>query len=194
MKRALFLLFAAGLVLPFGAACGGNDNEVAPTATVDKGGPEMTMTLTSPAFVAGQPIPSKYTCDGDNVSPPLQWDQPPAGTQSLALIMDDPDAPSGDFVHWVYYDQPPALSNLPEGVSTDEKPSQGGTNGKNGAGRSGYTGPCPPSGTHRYYFRLLALDTTLDAVAGLTEDQFLQAAEGHVLAQAELMGVYSRPQ
>jgi len=152
----------------------------------------MTMSLTSTAFAAGESIPTKYTCDGKNVSPPLQWDQPPAVTQSLALIVDDPDAPSGMFVHWVYYDLPPASRGLPEDVSTDAKPSQGGTNGNNGAGRSGYTGPCPPSGTHRYFFRLYALDTKLDGAAGLTKDQFLQSMEGHILAQAELMGVYSR--
>ena len=92
------------------------------------------------------------------------------------------------------YDLPPASRGLPEGVSTDAKPSQGGTNGKNGAGISGYTGPCPPSGTHRYFFRLYALDSKLDAAAGLSKDQLLQAMEGHILAQGELMGVYSRSQ
>jgi Raf kinase inhibitor-like YbhB/YbcL family protein len=152
----------------------------------------MTMSLTSTAFAAGESIPTKYTCDGENLSPPLQWDQPPAGTKSLALIVEDPDAPSGTFVHWVYYDLPPEMRGLPEGVSTDENPSQGGTNGKNGANAPGYTGPCPPSGTHRYFFRLYALDTKLDAAAGLTKDALLQAMEGHVLAQGELMGVYNR--
>jgi Raf kinase inhibitor-like YbhB/YbcL family protein len=150
------------------------------------------MSLTSTAFAAGESIPTNYTCDGENVSPPLEWGQPPARTQSLALIVEDPDAPSGTFVHWVYYDLPPEMRGLPEGVSTDDKPSQGGTNGKNGANALGYTGPCPPSGTHRYFFRLYALDTKLDAAAGLTKDALLQAMEGHVLAQGELMGVYNR--
>ena len=191
MNRALFLLLI-GVVLTAAIGCGGGGEKAVATPTVETGGRQVTMALTSSAFAAGESIPAKYTCDGDNVSPPLQWEQPPAGTQSLALIMDDPDAPSGTFVHWVYYDLSPASSGLPEGVSNDEKPSQGGTNGKNGVGRLGYTGPCPPSGMHRYFFRLIALDATLDAAAGLTDDQLLQAMQGHVLTQAELMGVYSR--
>jgi len=194
MKRILFLL-VVGLIVTLTAGCGGDDEETAATPTAASGGgQQMSIELTSTAFAAGEPIPAKYTCDGDNVSPPLEWGQPPAGTESLALIMDDPDAPSGTFVHWVYYDLAPTVSGLPEGVSTDEKPSQGGTNGKNGAGRSGYTGPCPPSGSHRYFFRLYALDSELGAAAGLSKDQLLQAMEGHLLAQGELMGVYSRPQ
>lgn len=192
MQGALiFLLVSIALSVSIGCG-GGGGNDVAATPTEGKGGQQMTMSLTSTAFAAGESIPPKYTCDGENVSPSLQWEQPPAGTQSLALIMDDPDAPSGTFVHWVYYDLPPALRALPEGVPAGEKPSQGGMNGNNGAGRSGYTGPCPPSGTHRYFFRLYALDTKLDAAPGLTKDKLLQAMEGHVLAQAELMGVYSR--
>ena len=154
----------------------------------------MAIALTSSAFAAGESIPPKYTCDGDNVSPPLEWGQPPVGTKSLALIMDDPDAPSGTFVHWVYYDLPADVRSLPEGVSKDEKPSQGGTGGKNGANGFGYTGPCPPSGSHRYFFRLYALDTHVDPVAGLTKDQLLKAMADHILAQGELMGIYSRSQ
>jgi hypothetical protein len=152
----------------------------------------MTISMSSPAFADGELIPVKYTCDGENVSPPLEWGGLPAGAQSLALIMDDPDAPSGTFVHWVIYDLPPTLSGLPEDVPSDEKPSVGGTQGNNGAGKLGYTGPCPPSGTHHYFFRLYALDARLDAAAGLSKDKLLQAMEGHVLAQGELMGIYSR--
>ena len=191
MKRILFLL-VVGLAVPLVAGCGGDDEEPAATPTAGNGRQQVRMTLTSPAFADGGSIPTKYTCDGENLSPPLEWGQPPAGTQSLALIMDDPDAPSGTFVHWVYYDLPPELRGLPEGVLTDEKPSQGGANGANGVGRSGYTGPCPPSGMHRYFFRLYALGAKLDAAAGLTKDALSQAMEGHILAQAELMGVYSR--
>jgi Raf kinase inhibitor-like YbhB/YbcL family protein len=192
MKKALvFPLIAIGLTAGIGCA-GGGGNDVAATPIEGEGGQQMTMSLTSTAFAAGESIPPKFTCDGENVSPALQWDQPPAGTQSLALIMDDPDAPSGMFVHWVYYDLPPTSRGLPEGVAAGDKPSPGGTQGNNGAGRSGYTGPCPPSGTHRYFFRLYALDTRLDAAAGLTKDKLLQAMGGHILAQAELMGVYSR--
>jgi len=193
MKRILFLL-VVGLAVTFISACGGDYEEPAATPTAIVGGPQATMTLTSTAFAAGDPIPTKYACDGDNVSPPLEWDEPPTGTRSLALIMDDPDAPSGEFVHWVLYDLPATLRGLPEGVSIDEKPSQGGTNGTNGAGRSGYTGPCPPSGTHRYFFRLYAVDYELDASPGLTKNQLLQAMAGDILAQGELMGTYSRPQ
>lgn len=151
-----------------------------------------TMSMTSPAFAAGESIPQEYTCDGDNTSPALQWEQPPAGTQSLALIVDDPDAPSGTFVHWVYYNLPPTARGLPENVPADENPPTGGTQGKNGAGTTGYTGPCPPSGTHRYFFHLYALDTKFGAAPGLTQEQLLQAMQGHILAQAELMGLYSR--
>jgi hypothetical protein len=154
----------------------------------------MTLSLTSSAFAAGESIPTKYTCDGDNISPPLEWGQPPSGTQSLALILDDPDAPSGIFVHWVIYDLPPTLRGLPEGVSTDGHPAQGGTNGKNGAGSLGYTGPCPPSGTHRYVFRLFALDTKLNADPGLTSNELQQAATEHTVANAQFEGTYSRSQ
>lgn len=153
-----------------------------------------TITMTSSAFAAGAKIPAKYTCDGESLSPPLQWDAPPSGTQSLALIVDDPDAPSGTFVHWVIYGLPPALRALPEGVSTDERPATGGLNGTNGAGKLGYTGPCPPSGVHRYFFRLYAVDVKLDSTVGWTKDELLQAMNGHVLGQAELMGTYSRGQ
>lgn len=152
------------------------------------------MTMTSSAFAAGAKIPAKYTCDGESLSPPLQWDASPSGTQSLALIVDDPDAPSGTFVHWVIYGLPPALRALPEGVSMDELPATGGLNGKNGAGSLGYTGPCPPGGVHHYFFRLYALDVKLDSSAGWTKDQLVQAINGHVLGQAELMGTYSRGQ
>ena len=192
MKRALFVLLI-GVALSVSVGCGGGGKS-APAPAEGRGGQQLTMSLTSTAFAAGESIPAKYTCDGENVSPPLEWDEPPTGTRSLALIMDDPDAPSGTFVHWVYYDLPPDMRGLPEGVSIDEKPSQGGTNGTNGAGRSGYTGPCPPSGTHRYFFRLYAVDYELDASPGLTKNQLLQAMAGDILAQGELMGTYSRPQ
>ncbi len=152
----------------------------------------MAMSMSSEAFKAGESIPSKYTCDGQNISPALEWGEVPSSVQSLALIMDDPDAPSGTFVHWVYYDLPESLRGLPENVPADEHPSSGGAQGKNGAGRTGYMGPCPPSGTHRYFFHLYALDTKLDAAPGLTKDQLLQSMQGHIVAQGELMGVYKR--
>ena len=152
----------------------------------------MTLNLTSEAFAAGETIPTKYTCDGDGVSPPLQWTEPPAGTKSVALIVDDTDAPRSTFVHWVFYGLSPDKRRLPEGVPVDERPAAGGVNGKNSAGGSGYTSPCPPSGSHRYFFRLYALDSELSAAPGLSKEQLLQAMDGHILAQGELMGTYAR--
>ena len=152
----------------------------------------MVFELTSPAFAAGEPIPPRYTCDGDDVSPPLAWSDPPPGTQSLALICDDPDAPVGTWVHWVLYDLPADARELPEAVPADAELPGGGRQGNNSWPRLGYGGPCPPSGSHRYFFKLYALDTVLDLDAGASKKQVLGAMEGHVLAEAELMGVYSR--
>ena len=152
----------------------------------------MTIELTSSAFVAGGAIPAKYTCNGEGTSPPLQWTSPPTTARSLALVVDDPDAPSGTFVHWVIYNLPPDARGLPENVPADESLPDGSLNGKNGAGRLGYAGPCPPSGTHHYHFKLYALDVKLDAAAGWSTDQLLAAMQGHILAQAELVGLYSK--
>jgi Raf kinase inhibitor-like YbhB/YbcL family protein len=151
----------------------------------------MVFELTSAAFAAGEPILLKYTCDGDDVSPPLAWTEPPAGTQSLALICDDPDAPVGTWVHWVLYNLPAEARALPEAVPAVADLPDGGRHGNNSWRRLGYGGPCPPSGTHRYFFKLYALDTALDLAAGASKKELLGAMEGHVLAQAELMGVYS---
>jgi hypothetical protein len=153
----------------------------------------MTFDLMSSAFTEGELIPVVHTCDGANQSPPLEWGEPPAGTRSLALILDDPDAPSGTFTHWVLYGLPARARGLPQGVSTDERPSQGGVNGKNTAGRLGYIGPCPPAGpAHRYIFRLYALDVELQESPGLSKEQLLRSMEGHVIGEAELTGVYRR--
>jgi Raf kinase inhibitor-like YbhB/YbcL family protein len=152
----------------------------------------MAMAMSSGAFQNGGTIPSTYTCDGKNVSPALKWGQPPSGTQSMALVMDDPDAPSGTFVHWVYYDLPSDLTSLPEDVPTDDRPSAGGVQGQNGAGKIGYTGPCPPSGMHHYYFHVYALDAKLNAAPGLTQDQLVQQMQGHIIAEGELMCTYRR--
>ena len=151
----------------------------------------MTLSITSTAFAQGQPIPATYSCDGKSVSPPLSWSGAPAGTQSFALIMDDPDAPLGTFVHWVIYNIPASAGGLPEAFSKDARLPDGTLQGSNGAGRVGYTGPCPPGGTHRYFFKLYALDTTLE-ISGASKDQLLQAMQGHVLAQGELMGTFTR--
>jgi Raf kinase inhibitor-like YbhB/YbcL family protein len=146
-----------------------------------------TMKLASDAFNPQGFIPSKYTCDGDDISPALTWDEVPTGTQSIALIVDDPDAPRQTFVHWVVYDLPATVRQLPEQMTSQKL---GGVQGKNDFGKLGYGGPCPPSGTHRYFFKLYALDKQLGLAAGATKDQVLAAMEGHILAQAELIGKY----
>jgi Raf kinase inhibitor-like YbhB/YbcL family protein len=148
----------------------------------------MAFELTSPAFAPGQPIPAKYTCDGQDISPPLQWHDAPQGTQSFALIMDDPDAPAGDWVHWLLFNLPADLRQLPENAALPH----GSQEGKNSWGRCEYGGPCPPRGTHRYFFKLYALNTTLDRATGNSKAQLLKAMERQTLAQAELMGIYTR--
>jgi Raf kinase inhibitor-like YbhB/YbcL family protein len=153
-----------------------------------KGGQTMAFELTSPAFAPGQPIPAKYTCDGQDISPPLQWHDAPQGTQSFALIMDDPDAPAGDWVHWLLFNLPADLRQLPENAALPH----GSQEGKNSWGRFEYGGPCPPRGTHRYFFKLYALNTTLDRAAGNSKAQLLKAMARQTLAQAELMGIYTR--
>lgn len=150
------------------------------------------MKLTSKAFAPGEMIPKKYTCDGPDVSPPLAWAEVPEGTRSLALICDDPDAPVGTWVHWVYYNIPPDIDGLPENVSTQDKPVSGGMQGINDFRRKGYGGPCPPGGTHRYYFKLYALDIKLNLKAGANKQTLLEAMQGHVRAETELVGKYRR--
>ena len=152
----------------------------------------MTLTFSSTAFAAGQSIPIAYSCSGRNVSPPLTWGNAPASTKSFALILDDPDAPSGTFVHWVIFNIPSASSGLPEAVPNSAKLTDGTLQGNNGAGELGYFGPCPPSGTHRYFFKLYALDAPLSLPSGATKDQLVSAMAGHILAQAELMGTFSK--
>jgi hypothetical protein len=152
----------------------------------------MSFELTSTAFAPEKPIPRKYSCDGEDISPPLQWSDPPQGTQSLVLIADDPDAPMGTWVHWVLYNLPANTRTLPEAVPPDANLSDGSRHGRNSWKRLGYGGPCPPRGTHRYFFKLYALDTMLELEAGATKDQLLQAMKGHILAQTEVMGTYAR--
>ena len=149
---------------------------------------EVTMQLTSSAFTQGQPIPVKFSCKGDDVSPALAWDEPPAGTKSLALIMDDPDAPMGTWVHWVLFNLPAETRSLAENF----QPVTPIIVGKNSWGKNTYGGPCPPSGTHRYFFKLYALDTMLSLSSNADKKSLLAAMEGHILAQAELMGTFSK--
>jgi hypothetical protein len=148
--------------------------------------------LTSPAFKNGEAIPKEYTCDGRNVSPPLAWENPPKGTAAFALIMDDPDAPMGTFTHWVIFNIPGGDTGLSAEVAAVASLENGARQGSNSARRIGYMGPCPPSGTHRYYFRLYALHTTLDVKAGADRASVEKAMKEHILGEAELMGTYGR--
>ncbi len=151
------------------------------------------MELRSSAFTAGGNIPSRHTCDGEDLSPPLSWDVPPANARSFALICDDPDAPGGDWVHWVPYNLPEAARSLEQGTPARGDLPNGARQGRNDFGRLGYGGPCPPRGPAlRYFFRLYALDVVLTLAAGATKKQLLSAMQGHILAQAELMGRYQR--
>jgi len=152
-----------------------------------------TMQLTSTAFAQGQPIPAKYTCDGENVSPPLKWDGVPAGARSVVLIADDPDAPSGTWVHWVLYDLPANTKELPEGLPKSQYLPGGAKHGLNDFKHLGYGGPCPPGGKpHRYYFKLYALDGMLDLKPGATKKEVEQAMESRTLGQSQLMGTYKK--
>ncbi len=164
----------------------GNESEDDTMATSGK------FTIKSTAFHEGEMIPSKYTCEGQDVSVPLEWQSAPSTAKSLALIADDPDAPAGTWVHWVIFNMPPAAAGLPENVPPKESLSNGALQGKNDFGNYGYGGPCPPGGTHRYYFKLYALDSMLKLSAGITKAELLKAMEGHIVAQAQIMGRYSR--
>jgi hypothetical protein len=156
------------------------------------GGKTMAIKVMSSAFEEGGMIPRKYACDGADVSPPLAWTGIPEGAKTIALISDDPDAPVGTWVHWVLYDLPANIKELPEAVSPEKELRTGAKQGRNDFRRIGYGGPCPPGGTHRYYFKLYALDTVLNLPAGATKAELLKAMEGHILAQGQLMGKYKR--
>ncbi len=156
----------------------------------------MAMTIASPAFAHGGEIPSAYTCEGKDVSPPLEWSGVPEQAKSLALTVDDPDAPDPaaprmTWVHWVLYDIPPSARGLPEGVAPAALPP-GTREGTNDWKRTGWGGPCPPIGRHRYFFKLYALDRTLGDLGRPTKAKLEKAMEGHVLARAELMGTYKK--
>lgn len=180
-------LLSAALALASVAACafGGESGT--------QGGKAMALELKSAAFNAGGNIPKKFTCDGPDVSPQLNWDEPPANTQSLALVMDDPDAPAGTWVHWVLFNLPAATRELAEGVPKDQQLPSGALQGLNDFRRVGYGGPCPPAGKpHRYFFKLYALDGRVGLKAGATKKELEGAMQGHILAQGELMGRYGR--
>lgn len=153
----------------------------------------MAFTLKSAAFQEGGTIPSRYTCDGKNVSPDLAWSGAPKGTESFVLICDDPDAPVGTWVHWVIFNIPAGTNGLPLGVPTTRELADGSRQGINDFHRIGYGGPCPPKGpAHRYFFKIYALDTKLDLAPGATKQQLLNAMKGHVLGETKLTGMYRR--
>jgi Raf kinase inhibitor-like YbhB/YbcL family protein len=183
----LNVLFATAVLGCLGTA-GGADQPNPPKV--------MNLQITSTAFSEGQPIPAKYSCEGSDASPPLKWitqSGTPGTIKSFALIMDDPDAPVGTWVHWVLYDLPPNTTGLPEDVAKTQFIAGNAKQGLNSWPRPGYGGPCPPPGKpHRYFFKLYALDTMLDLKPGATKKDLLKAMEGHVLAEGQLMGTYQR--
>lgn len=157
------------------------------------GGEAMAFKIESAAFQEKSSIPRKYTCDGEDLSPPLAWSEAPAGTQSFVLISDDPDAPVGTWVHWVVYGLPAESRELEEGIPKVETLANGTQQGITDFGRPGYGGPCPPAGKpHRYFFKLFALDTALLLPPKMTKTDLLMAVNGHILAQTELVGIYER--
>lgn len=192
-NKTLGVLASAGLSL-FVAGCGAQQESTPNT------GEQPTMTqisITSPAFEHNSPIPETYSQDGKNVSPALQWDGVPSEAEELVLIMDDPDAPMDQpYVHWVMYAIPPDAKSLPEAIPKGPALStpRGALQGQNTAGNTGYDGPAPPPGhgVHHYHFKLYALDQQLDIEAEQTKEDVLEASEGHIIAQGELVGTYER--
>lgn len=184
-------LFVLSLLVTMVTACA---QPPAPTpfrAGLEEGGEPIAFVLESPAFNAGETIPRRYTCDGDDVSPELSWQDAPAGTRSFALIVDDPDAPGRTFTHWILFDIPSDRTSLPDA----QQPGDIGTSGNSDFRKTGYGGPCPPPGRgpHRYFFKLYALDVdTLGLPAGAPRAKVEQAMQGHIIGQAQLMGRYER--
>jgi Raf kinase inhibitor-like YbhB/YbcL family protein len=184
------LVAGAAIVLACAAtACGGADTPA--EAGEDA---QVTFQVRSDAFSEGETIPQKHTCEGADVSPPLAWTGAPEGTAAFALVVDDPDAPVGTWVHWVMFDMPPAVTSLEEGIPATGLLQSGAKQGINDFKRPGYGGPCPPRGhgAHRYVFTVYALDATVGLKAGATKAELLASMEGHVLAEAELVGTYER--
>jgi len=184
IRKFLILLTLAGL------CCGCKEKKE--SRLPEQGDEKMAITVSSSAFEQAGTIPSKYTCDGRDISPPLQWDSVPQGTKSIALICDDPDAPMGTWVHWVMWNIPADTRQLPENIPADKLLADGSMQGITDFQRTGYGGPCPPSGTHRYYFKIYALDTSLDLTSSSTKPDLLKAMQGHILAEGQLMGKYKR--
>ena len=185
LRAGMALMAIASLAA---VACSGDDDE----SSLVEEGVAMSIVVTSTAFSDGAAIAIKYSCDGDDVSPPLSWTGVPEGTRSLALISDDPDA-RGTWVHWVLYGIPAEVEELSEAMATTDVTPGGAKNGKNDFKKLGYGGPCPPKGSpHRYFFKVYALDIELELDSGANKKELLEAMEGHVLARGQLMGTYQR--
>ncbi len=177
-RLALLVLTGTSLAVSLVAARARSQSSGAPALTVS-----------SAAFVNGGSIPPRYSCDADGKSPPLQWSALPAGTRSVAVVVDDPDAPHGTFVHWVLFDLPPSTTNLSDGAASS--PPTGAAQGKNGSGKTGWSPPCPPSGVHHYHFKVFALNQPI-TLAEPSEADLFRAMNGHVVAQGEVVGTYQR--
>ena len=196
MKYRLLFRYITGILLL--TSCTAATQPVDRSATTQESltvlEPGPSFDLTSTAFEQGAPIPPKYSCDGEDISPPLAWGDPPAETQSLALIMEDPDAPGGTWDHWILFNISPDLRELQENLPITGKNQDLDSIfvGDNSWGRPDYGGPCPPSGMHRYFFKLYALDTTINLLPGATKKELLNAMDGHILAEDGLMGTFSR--
>jgi len=205
-RYATFVVAALAMASLLAAACG-SDSKPAATATATAGVTEAastaavpatqatpgTLSVTSSAFAANAPIPEKYTCKGSNVSPPIAWEGAPSQTKAFALVMHDPDAPGGNFTHWLIYDLPASVTSLPEGVPTNSRPPVGGAQGVNGARGGGYTGPCPPAGPpHHYVFHVYALDAQLGLAPGADLATVQGAVAMHTLALGELIGTFQQ--
>jgi|ERR1700686_1953796 len=189
-RRSLATVVLLGLAL---MGCAKRPQIVAQSpATNSPNRDRVEIKLTSAAFKEGEPIPRAYTCDGVNVSPPLEWSGVPKTAKTLAIVCDDPDAPGGTWVHWVLYNLPADNIGLVENLPPTEKLAAGGFQGTNDFGKIGYGGPCPPSGTHHYVFRIHALDSELPLKAGATKAELLKAMEGHIVLQGQLIGTYRR--
>ncbi len=191
----VFVLAAASASCSQPAAKGGSETSTA-VKPMEKGDSSMGMQLTSPSFEAKGEIPRRFTCEGEDTSPPLAWSGAPEGTKSLALIVDDPDAPDPKapkvtWVHWVLYNLPPAAGELVEGADKSGLP-EGTERGRNSWNKAAYGGPCPPIGRHRYFFKLYALDIRFNHIPQPDKDELEAVMRGHILAQAELMGTYQK--
>jgi len=187
-----FASFAFSFVAALFFACASPPQPVEQQPAATPKEEKVGLNASSTAFKEGEPIPKQYTCDGINISPPLEWTGVPKTAKTLAIICDDPDAPAGTWVHWVLYNLPADKIGLIENTPATEALPGGGMQGTNDFNKIGYGGPCPPSGTHRYYFKVYALDSELPLRPGVTKADLEKAMEGHVVTQGQLMGKYGR--